>query len=75
MHLKMPNNRTGNDTKHLIISEPLQTPVRKNKAQQLDSKTQSLRSFLEMLRDCIQAKEGRISNTKLYPYFSDLGSD
>lgn len=51
MHIKMPNNRTGNDIKPLIISEPIQTPARKNKEQQMDSKTQSLRGFLEMLRE------------------------
>lgn len=43
--LKMPNNRSGDDTKHLIMSELTQTPLRKNKEQQMDSKTQSLRGF------------------------------
>lgn len=51
MHLKMPNNRTRNDIKHSIISGPIQTPVRKSKEQEMDSKTQSLRGFLGMLRE------------------------
>lgn len=57
MHLKMPNNRTGNDTKHLLISEAIQAPVRKNKEQQMDSKTQSLKGFLQMLREQKTSKE------------------
>lgn len=49
MHLKMPNSRSEDGNNHLIISESIQTPAWKNKQQQMDSKTQSLRAFLQML--------------------------
>lgn len=72
MHLKMPNNRTGNDTEHLIISEPIQTPVRKNKEQQVRHK--AWRDFWKCWGSKEQAEKRRTGDTKLYPCSSDLGS-
>lgn len=49
MHLKMPNSRSEDENNHLILSESIQTPSWKNKEQQMDSRTQTLRAFLQML--------------------------
>lgn len=46
--LKVPNSRSEDDNNHLFISESIQTPVWKNKKHRIDSKTQSLRAFLQM---------------------------
>lgn len=59
MHLKMSDSRSEDDNNHLITSESIQTPAWRNKEQQTDSKTQSLRAFLQMLGELKTSKEDK----------------